>query len=281
MQKLKNRVLDKMMQARLTKAEVDFMLEISHYQDDSGVIYGVYYKDICKAIEISYDTFYVTMKALVDKGLINLKKEFYGDWNIIIIDNDFSYPEALKEGYISTGHDLFYNNEFRKMKANEKLLAMQFLKIAGAGKRYHIGIELFYEKYAELLQVTKRTIRVYLSRLKSFFNIKIKNKTYLIKPLDTVFKFRAPSDLDNFSEHLSTVACRRNRASYTKETKRNISGLVIQYKEQLQNKIAHVFFDAVQQSIEKSNKEISNKNKWNRNINPKFIHKLMINIAFI
>lgn len=52
MQKLKNTVLDKMLTAHLTKAEVDFMIEISHYQDDSGKVYGVYYKDVCEAIGI-------------------------------------------------------------------------------------------------------------------------------------------------------------------------------------------------------------------------------------
>lgn len=275
MQKLKNSVLDKMLQADLTKAEVDFMLEISHYQDNSGRIYGVYYKAICKAIGISYETFYVTMRALADKGLICLTKAHYEDWDIIIKDNDFSYPGALKEGYISTGHDIFYMKHFRELKAKEKLLAMQFLKIAGAGKRYHIGVELFYDKYAKLLQVTKRTIQTYLGKLKQFFSIGIKDKMYWITPLVAVFKSNAPKDIQRFADHLSSVACRRNKATYTEDSLRNTTDLIKQYAESLKTEIAQVFLKAVSNSIEKANEAVRDKSKWNRQLNPKFIHKII------
>lgn len=264
-----------MLQADLTKAEVDFILEISHYQDDSGKIYGVYYKDVCEAIGISHETFYVTMRALVSKGLICIKKDYYGDWDIMIQDNDFSYPEALKEGYISTGHDMFYNKKFRQLKAKEKLLAMQFLKIGGAGKRYHIGVAAFYEKYAGMLKVTKRTIQVYLGRLKTFFAIGIKDKMYWITPLVAVYKYNAPKDIQNFASHLSSVACRRNKAIYSDGDIKDISDLIKQYIQSLQTETAQAFLWAVQHSFETINEAIKNKSKWNRQINPKFIHKLM------
>lgn len=275
MQKLKNSVLDKMLLADLTKAEVDFMLEISHYQDVSGKIYGLYYKAVCKAIDISYETFYVTMRSLAEKGFICFEKACYGDWDIKINGNDFSYPGALQEGYISTGHDIFYNKGFRELKAKEKLLAMQFIKIAGAGKRYHIGVNLFYEKYAGMLQVAKRTIQVYLGRLKKFFSIGIKDKMYWITPLVAVFKNNAPKDIDRFSEHLSRVACRRNRATYTEENLQNTKDLIKQYADSNKTGIARMFLSAVKRSIEKTNETVRKKNKWNRQLNPKFIHKLI------
>lgn len=277
MQKLKNRVIDKMMSLHLTKAEVDFMIEISHYQDDTGRIYGVYYKDVCKAIGISSQTFYVTMYHLAEKGLISLEKDFYSDWDIIIRDNDFSCSEAFQEGYISTGHDIFYNQEFQKLKANEKLLAMQFLKIGGAGKHYHVGVNVLYEKYSKLLQVSKRTIQVYLGKLKAFFSIGIKDKMYWITPLAAVFKNQAPRDMHNLSKHLGAVACRRNRASYTVEVLQNTTDLVKQYSQILKTKTANVFLNAVKDSIKKANETVRDQRKWNRQLNPKFIHKLMKN----
>lgn len=276
-QKLKNTILDKMMAAHLTKAEVDFMLEISHYQDESGKVYGVYYKDVCEAIGISYQTFYVTMESLVDKGLICLVKAYYGDWDIIIQGNDFTYPEAFSEGYISTGHDMFYDDMFRKLKANEKLLAMQFLKIAGAGKRYHIGVNVLYEKYTEILHVTKRTLQVYLGKLKQFFSVGIKDKMYWITPLTAVFKSLAPKDIQTFSEHLGEVACRRNRITYTGQELRNATELVKQYAQLMKDRIADVFLNAVSDSVIKVNQQIRDKHKWNRQLNPKFVHKLMKN----
>lgn len=276
MQKLKNSVLDRMIQAHLTKAEVDFILELSHYQDETGKIYGVYYKDICEAIGISYQTFYVTIQALAGKGLIRLDKSYYGDWDVVIVSNDFSYPEAVKEGYISTGHDIFYNKHFRGLKANEKLLAMQFLKIAGAGKRYHIRVDLLYSKYSELLSVSKRTIQVYLGRLKAFFSIGIKDKMYWITPLIAVFKEQAPTDVRQLSRHLGDVACRRNKATYTGNEFQDTISLIKQYGQQLKTSTATIFLQAVKSSILKTNESIRNKRKWNRQLNPKFIHKIII-----
>ncbi len=277
MQKLKNTFVDKMLVANLTKAEVDFLLEISHYQDDSGKVYGVYYKDICEATEMSHETFYVTMKSLAEKGLIRLVKAYYSDWDIVINDNDFTYPEAYNEGYISTGHDIFYNKKFRKLKAKEKLLAMQFIKIAGAGKRYHIGVDVLYDKYTKLFNVTKRTLQVYLGKLKQFFSVGIKNKMYWITPLVAVFKNNAPKDLQSMAEHLGHVACRRNRISYTGTEFKNTTDLVKQYATAAKERIADVFLSAVKNSIEKMNEQTPNRYKWNRQLNPKFVHKLICN----
>lgn len=275
MQKLKNSVIDRMLQERLKKAEIDFLIEISHYQDDSGRIYGVYYKDICAATGISYETFYTSLHSLEERGFVKTEKNYYGDWDITILDNDFSYPDAVKEGYISTGHDIFYNTAFRKLKAGEKLLALQFLKIAGAGKRYHIGVQLLYEKYCKLLGITKRTLQVYLGTLKSFFSIGIKSKMYWITPLVAVFKNAAPRDAQNFAGHIGRVACRRNRASYTQDSWRDTTELIRQYAQQLQGVVAEVFMRAVSTSIERINESVGDKRKWNRQLNPKFIHKII------
>lgn len=278
MQKLKNRVLDKMLQAHLTKAEINFILELSHYQDNIGKIYGVYYKDVCEAIGISYQTFYVTLQALNDKGLIAMDKSGCGDWDIVILDNDFSYPGALKEGYINTGHDIFYNKKFKDLKGNEQLLAMQFLKIAGAGKRYHIGVDLLYSKYSKLMQVSKRTIQTYLGRLKAFFSIGIKDKMYWITPLTAAFKDSAPTDILQLSQHLGEVACRRNKATYTGDEFKDTISLIKQYEQRFKQTTAGAFLQAVKSSIKKTNECVRNKKKWNRQLNPKFIHKLMLEL---
>ena len=53
MQKIKYGVLDKLLRADLSRAEMDFILHISHYQDDTGCVSGIYYRDICEALQIS------------------------------------------------------------------------------------------------------------------------------------------------------------------------------------------------------------------------------------
>ncbi len=210
MQKIKNRILDRMAKAHLTKAEVDFILEISHYQDDYGKVYGVYYRKICAAINISYQTFYVTMASLCDKGLIRLEKAHYGDWDIVIQDNDFSYKGAMEEGYVSTGHDIFYNSKFREMKANEKLLAMMLMRSCGNNRKCFMSVERFYENYCRMFQVTVRTLREYLGRLRKYFSFHIRNKSYVIVPMSEIYKDTSPTDLQNMQSHLGQVVCRRD-----------------------------------------------------------------------
>lgn len=266
-----------MLETSLTKAEIDFLIEISHYQDDAGKIYGVYYKDICKAIGISAETFYVTMHSLVEKGFLDLNKSHYTDWDIVIRGNDFTYPGALKEGYINTGHDLFYSDSFRALKGNEKLLAMQLLKISGVNKRYRIGMDVFLEKYANLFRVTRRTIQAYIHSLKRFFKICIKNRLYVIIPEQECFKYNAPGDSKNLSDHLVSVACRRNRATYTDESLKDTIGLVKQYLQIYKHRLADIFLKAVGLSIERVNDDIPDKYRWDRQLNPAFIHRLMRN----
>jgi len=69
MQKIKYGVLDKLLRADLSRAEMDFILHISHYQDDTGCVSGIYYRDICEALQISYQTFYDVLRSLQAKEI--------------------------------------------------------------------------------------------------------------------------------------------------------------------------------------------------------------------
>ena len=153
---------------------------------------------------------------------------------------------------------------------------MQFLKIAGAGKHYHIGVELLYNKYSKLLQVSKRTIQIYLGKLKTFFSIGIKDKMYWITPLTAVYKDKAPTDTQQFAQHLGEVACRRNKATYTGDEFKDAINLIKQYEQRLHKATTSVFLQAVKNSIVKTNECVRNKKKWNRQLNPKFVHKVII-----
>lgn len=276
MQKLKAHVYEKMLYAGLTSAEVDFMIYLSQHQDDTGRIYGVYYRDVCKAIDTSADTFYAMLKSLPLKGLITVEKCFYGDWDITIKDNDFSGPKSEWGNYISTGDDIYYSKEFKALKGNEKLLAMQFLKIGKAGKHYRIGVDKLYDKYTRLLRVSGRTLQVYLGSLKKFFSIGISKGIYWITPLVKVFKRTAPKDREKLSGHLGKVGFRRNRIAYTKELFQDAANLAGQYSERLkEHERAQVFLEAVAESIKKKNQKKKCKYKWDRTLNLAFVHKLM------
>ena len=48
MQKLKNSIIAKMIEARLTNKEIDFLIYVSRFQNDNGVVSGAYYRSVRK-----------------------------------------------------------------------------------------------------------------------------------------------------------------------------------------------------------------------------------------
>lgn len=272
-----------MLNSRLTSSEVNILLYLSHRQSDEGKIYGVYYRDVCSALHISIDTFYTAIDSLVKKQILRREKPSYGDADLTIIGNDFGQPGAYQEGYLNMGHALFSDEAFLSRKAAEKLIAMKFLIVCGASKtgKYWLPTEAFYGNFGERFGVSRRTLRKYLSRLRQFFNISLAGKVYIITPKKEICyaekeQIILPSDQELFADQLMRTACRRNRACYTAGTYRDTKTLIRQYLTKLRTKMASVFLDAVADSIRKANETIGNMSKWNRQLNPKFIHKLIL-----
>lgn len=277
MQKLKLSIIDKMIASKCTSAEVNFILVISRYQDNNGNIVGVYYKDICAALDISYQKFYDLKLSLIDKGLISASKGSYTDWDITICDNDFTNPESFKQGYINTNHKIFFDKNFFMLKAGEKLLAMQFLKISYAGRgEVMIGVDKFYKKYTELLGVTKRVVQNYMTSLRDFFSIGIKERIYWIRPLIKVYKdLGSKSEEVRYREHIGTTLARREKLEYTKEAIKDTVDLLKQYKEQMSNNGLDYLVSAIRKSIQKANETVKNRSKWKRVLQPKLVHKML------
>lgn len=279
-----------MIEENLTSAEINFILHISHYQDDAGNVLGVYYKDIMKSLHISTQKFYDILQSLEEKGLIQVEKHFYSDWDIRILNNDFTDKKAFKDGYLSTQHNIFYSQDFLRLKAGEKLLAMNLLKVNFTkedadytkSNSYCIGVKKFYDKYEDKFKTTKRVIQGYLTKLRKWFSVGIKNGSYYISALDRVFKKSScPTDAKAYQGHIGGVACRRERLNYTKETFKDAAALATQFAKQLKAPmIGKVFLKAVKESIEIVNESCRDKYKWNRTLQPKMVNKCIVeNIA--
>ena len=276
MQKIKNEVLDRLLKAGLSRAEVDFIIYISHYQDDCGRVMGLYYKDVCSALKISYQTFYDVLENLQEKGIICVHKAFYADWDVTITGNQFKDGYS---GYVSTGDDIFADKSFRGCKAEEKLLAMEFLKIVKNpqnGGKYRIGRSKFIEKYCRLFHVTKRILLRYLKRLKQFFSIGLKDGIYFIRlKKEYAGKENGKKDKELLKEHISGAVFRRHKVDCADSGRCDTAGLLGQYAAQIKEELFRKFEEAVAESIRLRNQGIKNKYKWNRRLNPKFVHKIL------
>lgn len=284
MQKIKLVVFNKMIAEHLTKYEVLFLLTIARYQDNSGLVQGVYYKDICTELgrvsgkeRISYQEYYNIVESLEKKGLIYVEKGFK-DRNIRILENDFSSQESYQEGYISVNHSIFHLKEFGEMKANEMLLCIDFIKNCEAGNRKSIciGVEKFYTKYTKMLSVKKRVLQGYLTNIRRFFSVGIKDKLYYIEILKKT-SHRLPSSVDGsmYRKNIGKMIMRRLRIEYNNEQFNQVTNLMYQYGAKVKDAITQIFIHAVHKSLETINRDIKDPYKWDRAIRPKLIHKLI------
>lgn len=284
MQKLKLQVFNSMLVAHLSRYEVLFLTTIARFQDSKGYVLGVYYKDVCQELgrisgkdSISYQKFYDCIKSLENKGLIQVEKGFK-DRNIRIVGNDFSYPGAYHEGYISLSHVIFQLKDFGQMKANEMLLCMEFVKNIEAGNRGSvcIGTEKFYDKYTKLLNVSKRVLQAYLTQLRKFFSVYIKDGLYWFEILKgTCMKLPMSADGRIFRENIGKAIMRRNRMNYTKQTFNQTVDLLYRYGAKVKDAVTQLFVQAVVQSLAMINKSVQNPYKWDRELRPKLVHKLL------
>lgn len=279
MRKLKAEIIDKLIAVRATSAEIDFVIWLSHYQNDAGLVRGVHYKDVCKELQMAPQTFYNVKESLQRKGIIEVQKDasFYaGDWNIRILDNDFSgelRPGKSLPNYLNTGLDVFYNQEFYLLKAAEKLMTMLYIKISGVGSpNYHVGTEHFYEKYTRLFGVQKRTLQNYLTGIRRFFAIGIKNREYWISPLRRkVKKENAPTDRSERVKQACRSICRRFRLQ---EAGQAVSSLMEKYVYNVRIDPEPYFEESIVDLLSRRNYSTDPKRWTLREINIKYLHKI-------
>ena len=255
--KIKYSLLDKL--NSLTNKEVDFILYVARYQDDYGCIRGMYYRDVCKNADMCKQTFYDTLRSLQAQGIITYSR-VNQDYDITILDNDFSYPGAYHEGYINVSRQVFHTRRFHELKAKEKLLLLHFMKIThSASGSYQIGTGKLYTKYMQLLGVTKRVLRGYLHSLKKFFAIGIKDGKYFISYLRTVFNDRVEvSETDQYMRHLVRVSCRRAKIKdFVPAAVKDVVTIMKQYRKEAQeSSIGKSIFEIVDDCICQASKYI-------------------------
>lgn len=218
MQKISLKVFEKMTSAGLSGLEIDFLLEIGKKQDISGCVRGVYYRDLTEELHCSIQQFYNLLHSLSAKKIISYTKATYYDYDVVILDNDFSGEDSYRQGYISLNKGLF-RKKFRELKANEKLLAMELFRRQDTQYRkikkpsLCFKLETMMQSFTKFLGVTARVLKRYLKALKDYFSIGIKDGYYYITPLKATYSRdeEAPTDDQIYSRNEVKAVCRRNR----------------------------------------------------------------------
>ncbi|CUX28098.1 hypothetical protein [Clostridium sp. C105KSO13] len=258
--------------ANLTNVEWDFLLYIGRYQDRMGCVEGVYYRDVMKNTGMCKQSFYNALEGLETKKIISYCKNSEIDYDIHILENEFPTQESFREGYIKLNRKIFRKIRFKQLKAKEKFLVLEFLKITHENASiYQMTKENFFTKYCKMLGVTKRMIRSYLHHLKKFFSIGIKNGKYFITYLFSVFKDdNARSQELQHLDHMVKKECQRRYIQYDQQTIQDTAKLIQQYRQEVggTKEMLLVLGTCIESSV-------SQLKKQERYLKPDYIHKLV------
>lgn len=272
---IKNKILHKF--KNLTRREMDLALYLVKRQDESGNVFGVHNKAVTKSTGMSKQSFYNTLAGLADKNVITYSRASDIDYNVTILDNDFSYPGAKKEGFVNLQRSIFHKKVFRELKSREKFLVLWFIHITNENTgTYQIGVNKFYKKYIELMGVTRRVIRTYLNTLKElkFFSICIKEGKYFITYMHSIFKpMEKIGQKRSSNENMVEALCRRlkiKKAEYVQI--KDTAYLLEQYKN-IANALKRNMKMVLIKAITKAAMQV--KKPQDRTLNSKYIHKLI------
>ena len=287
LQKISIEVLEKAIKEKLTSAELDLLLYVARFQDEAGRASGIYYKDVCESIGISYQGFYDCKRSLQNKGLIDAQKRNYYDWDITILNNSFPEKKTNGRGYVSVSSKMVKSAAFRKLRANAKMMALYLLREWNINRKkakrdsYAILKENFLNKFKEL-GFTNRMARAYLGELKPFLSVYLEDgrKYFLTFKKNEVYN-AGESENEEKRLHDFDTACRRNKVKGIEaEQKQDILTVLRQYHVKIVKKLDFNLSSVVEQSLEILNGS-KQKKKWRRELNPKLIHKIIQEELFV
>jgi hypothetical protein len=175
--KIRYSLLDRLIE--LTTKEMDIVLYVAIHQDDQGRLLDTYYRDICNAYHMCGQSFYSSLSALQDKGIVVYERKNQ-IFSIKLLDNDFSSEKSYQEGYIDLSDNIYRSCEFNYLTAKEKVLFFHLMKQTDMNSKYQIQIEMFFEEYSKLLHIQERTLKNYLYSMHTFYDICTKKKKIYI-----------------------------------------------------------------------------------------------------
>lgn len=262
----------------LTSVEMDFFLYIAKYQQKSGWVRGVHNQDVCRNTGMCKQSFYTAMRGLEEKGIVRVEKNSEIDYDILILNNDFTKKGALEkgcEGFISLDREVFHRKQFKGLKAKEKWMLLYFMHCTHENTgSYRIGTANFYKKFCELLGVTKRMIRSYLHNLRHFFSVGIVKGIYYITYKRSIFHPKENIGQEKQEHEFFTAALLRRCKirNYTTYAFEEVAKLIKQYRYIAADSGKNIFA-LLEKAVEKSIPE--GKRPKDRTLSYKYVHKLI------
>ena len=278
-----------MISAKISRSEIAFLLHIAVGQNDNGIVYSVYYKDVCEALNISIQKFYDIIKALSDKKLIKYEKVNPADFVVQLLGNDFSRKD-FSCGYLNVASKEFQTKEFIHKKTGQKIkftdlkagAQLLYLYTQRFTKGKHMGVLKFYKDFCEMFRVTRKTLQIYLQQLKDIhllFISKKRNKAYhyemtMQKSTYLDKKGIIPNEKSCYIENIICLL-KANFKRYIDNTSDNsladIAGIAITKRGEKYHNIICLIMAAIRASIRRQKAE----KKKNVSINAALVNKCL------
>ncbi len=262
----------------LTSTEMDLFLYVAKYQRLNGFVAGVHNQDVCRATGMCKQSFYTAMRGLERKGIVKISRTSDIDYDLLILDNDFTGKEAFKagrcKGYIDLSRSIFHKKQFKQLKAKEKWLLLYFLHCThDNSSSYRIGTGNFYKKFCAMLGVTKRMVRSYLHSLRAFFSVGIVKGIYYITYKRSVFNQKQGEQEKQEHEFFASALLRRNKIrKYNQEALAETAKLIKQYRG-IAHDAGYNIFSILEKAVRDSIPDESKPK--DRKLSYKYVHKLV------
>lgn len=275
--KIKYKIIEKLNTLTAKEMELFFYI-VQHMNQAAGSTAGVHYRDVTKQTGMCKQSFYNALRGLEEKGVVAISRSSEIDYDIWILGNDFPNQGSYTEGYVNLNRMAFRSRNFKRLKAHEKYLLLEFMKGTHEnGHSLQIGVDRLYQKFMEILGVTKRVLRGYLHSLKKFFSIGVKDGKYYITYLHSVFhdRYHGKAEENWYLEHEARKECRRRHTSYTESDIEEMVRIVKQYRQLCggTEDMLHILKECIRYSVEGV--------RWkDRMLKKKYIHMLVRKAIF-
>lgn len=275
--KAKCSILEKLIVCTRKEWDLFFFL-VRRSNEYTAMVRGVYYRDVVKETNMCKMSVYNSLRKLEKYGIIKVTRNSDLDYDVYICGNEFKNKEWTQGRYINFNKDIFFTEDFKKLKSHEKFLFLEFYRCTFKKEEahgIHRKVKEFYKEWTQKFHVTERVLRGYLHNLKKFFSIGIKDGNYYITPKRSVFKpetFKEKSEEMWSIEHFVKSQCNRLKMKYDADELLRLAKTVHNYKNYFEANGIMVVLGKILACMEQSIQGIRTKD---RKLSGGYVHNLL------
>lgn len=264
----------------LTSSQIDVLISLVRRSDEkTGYVRGIFYLDVVKDTGSCIQTFYNSLRALKEHGIIEVGRETKVDYDVHICGNEYlkqDHQQYSEERYVNFNDDVFYMKAFKNLKAHEKYLFLYFYQFTfrtDEGKTMIREKKLFYQDMTKKLQVTPAVLRKYLHQLKLFYSIGTVKGNLLITRKKILRKKSQKGKTEEqwMLEQYVISQCHRLHIKYDKKA---VKGLLTLLKSKRNHFIRNGTMVAVGKMLSCIEKSVQGYRPKDRELNGGFVNKL-------